>query len=1207
MSKIKLISIFIFLPAVIITAVYFGAKIVIPNTVDLNEYKTEIFAEIEKTTGFKIENENIIFEKGISPNLKLRLYHTMVYYPDNSVFLKLKDANVEIKLLPLLFKRVELTNAKLTRPIINTVLHKDLTTSLEKYAKNIKQTEIKGFKINPVISNSICENYKLKIFDETINKQFYLEGKELVLKDVKLNDNVHFILNGALFGDNIEYLKYNLDIVSSLDGMKKKFTFSPFKSIYNSQIKGNVDGKIIVSKNKDIKGNISISDISLKADNSVFKNNDIKLVFNGDVAEIIASLHTSERDVLKTEGKFNFGNKKYIDLKISGKNTDLNKLNKIVNLIAESLNIKNIYKDVEISGLLNSEFSINSDFKKLKSSGNLELKNAEVKYSKLPYKLNKINSNINFANNKVNIENAIAFVNYTPVNVSGIVNEDMSIDLKINSENINLKDVLYLFDLKKYVPFDVEKGKISFSSEAKGKYGKNLKTVSEFSLNNVLLNEKNKKIHAKIKDVSAVVNTLNSSVDGKILINDLKTKLNKSNISAENVEIILNNNQITLPSCEIMLGQSKLHLNGTVADYLKSPDFRFQFGGKVLSSDIADIISSFFKQPYKAVGGIDTKGEIRIKNKTANVKAEMSADENNYLSYLVIKELLNKKSMLALDILANEKDIRLNDVSLYDKETSCKILSAEGGINTLNGITLNNIKVKIPNKMSIFTNFLGGEEISFSADLLLNGLLSKPDISGNIKIYVMNIKKILMSVKNADVGFSKDNIRILAPDILFNTSKINMLADIETKIKDGISVVNMELICGNIDVNYIYSAIKRELKSANIPQIKIKKGVLTVNTLKVLDLKARNIGSDFTLDNEVFKLRNIKANAYGGNIFGDLNYDIKKDIADMKISGENIAMKDSLYDLCKLEDKIGGNVDFLSTLSLQIGEYENALKSLNGKIDFSSRNGKMGMLGKFEYYLYAQNIFYHGLLRTTLNRIADTITKDKTEQYRTADGTILFQNGYMITDGIKTNGKNMSLNIKGRHNMLSDESNLDIYGRITDEITNKLGSFGDFSISEFVENPKEKHNANILFVKPEIIDDIPLLYNSKNINTKTFKVNICGKRTSLGSINSFMWLLPRAENKEYSANITEVSDKKELTTQGEIFDLSETEKPAVEIKEVVMPDSEKGIEHSGIIELPQKTEINDTLQIQERQEAPADNEENSNYDLPDFSDISEKI
>lgn len=1205
MSKIKLILIFIFLPAVIIMAVYTGAKIVIPNTVDLNEFKTEIFGKIEKETGFKIENENIIFERGLSPNLKLRLYHTLVYYPDSSVFLKLKDANVEIKLLPLLFKRVELTNAKFTRPVINTVLYKDLTTSLEKYAQNIKQTEINGFKINPVISNSICENYKLKIFDETINRQFYLEGKELVLKDVKLNDSVHFILEGALFGENKEYLKYNLDIVSSLEGLKNKFTFSPFKSIYNSQIKGNVDGKIIVAKDKNIKGNLAISDISLKADNSVFKNNDIKLVFSGDVAEIIAFLHTSESDVLKAAGKFNFGNKKYIDLKISGKDTDLNKLNKIINLIAESLNIKNIYKDVEVSGLLNSEFSLNSDFKKLKSAGKLELINVEVKYPKLPYKLNKINSKINFENNKINIEEAIAFVNNTPVNVSGVINEDVSLDLKINSENINLKDVLYLFNLKKYVPLDIENGKISFSSQAKGKYGKNLKTVNELSLNNVLLNEKNKKIRAKIKDVSAIVNTSNSSLDGEISINDLKTEINKNNIFAKNAEIILNNNQITLQNCEVIAGTSLLNLNGSVTDYLKSPEVKLQFGGKVLSSDLANIISAYFQQPHKALGKIATKGEIRIKNKTANIKAEMNADENNYLSYLVINELLNKKSLLRLDIQLNGKDIRLNDISLSENEKTDKILSINGGIKTLNGITLNNIKVKVPDKISIFTDFLGGEEISFGADLLLNGLISTPDISGNIKIYVMNIKKMLMAIKNADIGFTKDNIRILAPDILFNTSKINMLADIEPKTKNGVSILNMELICGNVDVNYIYSTLKRELKSANIPQIKIKKGILTVNNLNVLDLKARDIGSDFTLDNEILKLRNINANAYGGSIYGDLNYDLRNDIADMKISGENIAMKDSLYDLCKLEDKIGGKVDFNSMLSLQIGKYENALKSLSGKIDFFSRNGKMGMLGKFEYYLYAQNIFYHGLLRTTLNRIADTITKDKTEQYGNAEGTILFQNGYMITDGIKTNGKNMSLNIKGRHNMLSDVSNIDIYGRITDEITKKLGSFGDFSISEFVENPKEKYNGNILFVNPEIIDNIPLLYNSKNVDTKTFKVNICGKRTSLGSINSFMWLLPKQENNEYSTNITDISDKKELMPQDEILELSETEKTSVDIKEVIMPDTENEIENSGIIELPQKTEIKEVTEIQKTQETSV--EDNENIDFPDFSDLSEKI
>ena len=57
----------------------------------------------------------------------------------------------------------------------------------------------------------------------------------------------------------------------------------------------------------------------------------------------------------------------------------------------------------------------------------------------------------------------------------------------------------------------------------------------------------------------------------------------------------------------------------------------------------------------------------------------------------------------------------------------------------------------------------------------------------------------------------------------------------------------------------------------------------------------------------------------------------------------------------------------------------------------------------------------------------------------------------------------MSLYMKGRHNLLTNMANIDIYGRISDEITSKLGSFGDVSISEMINASQDKKDVTIIF------------------------------------------------------------------------------------------------------------------------------------------------
>ena len=130
--------------AVSFTVLYYAALFSLPNIIDLNKYKDDVAVEIEKQTGFKVSCENIEFKRTLTPYLKINMYHTLVLYPDNQEFLKLKNSELKVKILPLIFKKIVIKDAKFTRPIINVTLYKDFSTSLEKYfnsEENIKQQE----------------------------------------------------------------------------------------------------------------------------------------------------------------------------------------------------------------------------------------------------------------------------------------------------------------------------------------------------------------------------------------------------------------------------------------------------------------------------------------------------------------------------------------------------------------------------------------------------------------------------------------------------------------------------------------------------------------------------------------------------------------------------------------------------------------------------------------------------------------------------------------------------------------------------------------------------------------------------------------------------------------------------------------------------------------------------------------------------------
>ncbi len=1114
MRKLTKISIAVSAIAVFSAVSYFAAIYSIKNFVDLNKYKTDIYKEIETKTGFKVSSEDISIKKDFKPDIDLKLYHTIVLYPDESVFLKLKDIDLRVKLLPLLFKKVVIKDAVFERPIINITLYKDFSTSIEKYTDKINTTKTAGFQMQTLISDIICKRYKVKIYDETINKTLVLEGDELVLKDIKLNDKADFILKGTLKEEEgkTEYLVYDLNITAPLKYEKRHFTFSPFEPIVDSDIKGKVYGNLKIDNKNHINGEIKINDISLKTGGTTLSGNNINLNFKGEEALIDAVIHTSLKDSAKLSGNFSFGKKKFINLNTKAKNINLENLFKVISLISESLNIKNNLKDLKVKGLLDADFNINSDFTKLKSDGSLKVINAVISHKTLPYSISGINADINLDSNNIMIQKASFFVNNTPVNIEGTIKEDLSFNIKSASENLNIVNIVNLFGLKDKIPVDIKGGKLSFTSETDGILSKYYNSSAKIKLSSVSLKEKTQDILSFINTLELNIKGSDKIYEGDILCSKISANIGNQNIGADTIKLSFDNKKITIPENEITY-PFKVKFSGSVNEYKQNPSGYIDFYEDIEALKLAAFIKNFLKTPYKATGKIKTKGKITFQDNSANLKILMNANKNNYISYLVFDELLNKESVLNLDSNITKEAINIKDFSLSENsEHSKQPLFKAFGIIELPKLALKDFKLKIPGTITFKSNFSGGEEVSLNADLTLNESITRPIIDGNAKIYKLNLKKYLTAVKNADVSFSKDNIRIIAPDVQANTSYLNVILDIVPDFSQkNITVSNLQLNSLNLDLNTFFDILKNERNPFNQTIITVKKGFTAINNFKILDLKAKDVTADIALEKNILKISNINAKSYNGTVSGQAQYNLGHSNLSLNMEGKGINIRDSLYDLCGFSDNLEGTTDLKAEISLIPGTLaNNVIKSMSGKVDYNAKNGKMGTLGKFEYYLYAQNLMYHGILNSTFNRIADAIVRDNTARFITSSGTLHFQNGYMITDNIQTIGTNMSIFAKGRHNLLTNQINMTIYGRISDEVKNKLGSFGDFSLSEMMNTNQENKQYVMMTLPDEIMEKIPDLYN-KNTTTNTFTVNIFGDMNSLNAINSFMWVVPKQQ------------------------------------------------------------------------------------------------
>ena len=90
------------------------------------------------------------------------------------------------------------------------------------------------------------------------------------------------------------------------------------------------------------------------------------------------------------------------------------------------------FDEISASGILDADFNIKSDFKKVKSGGFLKIKNAEMKHKKYNVALKSINADIDFSQDSINITKASAFLNTQHIQISGNIDKNAKANIFIN-------------------------------------------------------------------------------------------------------------------------------------------------------------------------------------------------------------------------------------------------------------------------------------------------------------------------------------------------------------------------------------------------------------------------------------------------------------------------------------------------------------------------------------------------------------------------------------------------------------------------------------------------------------------------------------------------------------------------------------------------------------------------------------------------------
>ena len=1023
--------------------------------------------QVNKEFGVDVHIERLILRVGPFIKLKAPIMHLL--YEDGQKFAQLDNVKLYVPIKSLFSEK----------PTINTITARRLTvrvSSDDKYLLDLNKTlQSRGFKEIPNIK---LKEYRITYLNKTENDKYNLEGQGLELSKIINYKSLKLKTIGSFSINNTKHLTYDLNIIPMLDIDNTKFNFDILDFIehikeldfYSDII---ADIKLYNSPNKIIQAsgfvnidNISVLDVSRKNPRSF-----VYLTLWGDKASVLSNLYASSNKKIYIEGMVNNSQKPVVDLKVK---TDEIQIKDLYSKLKILSNITKLTDIQDVEGFLNANFSLKGDLKKIKSSGYFKIKDAKLLASGV--KIDKINSDIDFSNNTINIVNTVGYVNNSPIILKGKI--DKNIDLEILMNKVDLRNLCPS-------KWGVSEGVISLIAKFSGTFNNPIHKEN-LSIDNLRI--KNDSLDLLIESLKFDTNKSNTAYVNNVIC---KTKETEP-LKLPSMKLQITPESIKIPETNIFMQNSKLTMKSEILNYNNSEiNYVFSADGFINSRDLSRLKSDSSRYPLKFLANGNKSSH--------NVNLQVLLEKTDIFDEPAILNLTSKvdKNIIKIeDLSLNSFSGKLSD-DLKSNLKGTKKITITGLIELGKEAIIKNVRIFIPQILNLNVH---DTLMQIKGDLFLNGPLTKPEIIGQLNLQNLFNQALQLSLNNCSIDFNKNNAVINAPQVKINDTSLGLNALISTDITS-------ELLIKNINIKSKYLNTDTVLMYKDSPILKI----LPVRILdgkfyseRVLaDLYGTPVylsafTSDFQLNDNIIKLKNIASEIFNGKLAGNIDYNLRDEHFTSNIMARGVSAEPIFNIISARKDSISGNMDFDSTLKGEL----TSKQSLNGNIKFVINNGRMSTLGKLEHLLYAQNVIADHMLRTSLSVVTKAITLKDTGLFKYLRGDINLENGIAQIKMLQSQGPLMALLIRGDYNTLNDNARMVVLGRLSDEIVSGLGTFGDFSFNKLMIMLTGEDNNKYKIQTDDLIN-LPQLSVK---NTKEFRSIINGPIDKTTSVLQFNWI-----------------------------------------------------------------------------------------------------
>lgn len=1118
----------------------------LPYFLNKKDYSKLLTESIKKETGLVLIIHK--YKLSVSPSLSINFKadDIQLFYPDKKQILNIRNANVNISTLYLLFKEIKIDKIKSDEIQFSTKLLKSGKTTFQEYIEthipvSYRNNKYRFSQTTPVVD---VKKYIIKIKDEESGQKFKILGNSFKIKQNINPLDIDLITGGSFYCQNKKYADYNLKIsipkVLFKDYNKKLFDISA-DNLYKYSFYANLTADLKVhEKNQkfdSLSGKANIDKFVIQIGNKKLPPSYFHIQLNKDKAFLSSKFYTNPDESTDITANIKMKKPYEIDMKCFCKKADISNLQQLSISLLEILKIKNNLAELTTNGTLSADFNLKTNLKTVKSNGILNLKNVSISHKKIPLKISETNALIDFSNDEINIKKCFAKVNSQPVKLTGTIDKTAYGNLILSAQNLDLNHIMNAFEvLKPQKNMTVTSGKLFLNIKLQGKLDK-AKPQIDAKILNFSGSETTNKIKISIKEILVSATSTKENYSGKIKINNFLLKQkdipnSSDSVKSQNITAEFDKDNILIHPSKINLGNAKITLKGEIKNYLGRPETILDAGGTIDTLLLESFVPLEYKNKIYTKGYLPVKITLKNTEKATEAEVYILSNKDNYFTAVQINNFSTTNMLTKISAKLENEDITIKDLSLYYasslnsliKKPDCSIfkkaITIKGKIKQpFTKPTFDNIHILIPENINAALPDLKNSKADITADVLLNGDMKAPVLTGNLNITNLSIPQYLINIKSAIFNFNKNiitaritNLKVksmdistdfIAPSDFLKTQKINYI----------------KLSSNYLDTNYLMELMPLMKQAAYSPGVEfpyvISNGKIYIKTCKIGDLKASNITGDLSSQKNILYIKNMFADTYGGKTAGKITCNLPYSSIKAELQGRNLDAAAAAMAILPKQQQISGKLNFDTSLDMFGTTIQQQMKSMKGTANVLINNGHLGQLGRFEHFLYAQNLLSQRLIYASLNSAKQAIKPKDTGYITYLKGILNFRNGYVHLSPVTTAGPQMSMYITGNINMLNNEADLEILGKISSEVSSSMGILGRMTIKEFLDEHTNYGQtvANLFnFCNSELpemdISKIPELSPDYKYQTKNFRVLIAGDTESVKAVKSFTWINP---------------------------------------------------------------------------------------------------